>query len=93
MQATENDVFQATPIQIKALVKACGWTQYEMGRFLGVSVQVCADSKGYKIHTSRTVQRWIAGVHRPGVQSRRQMLTLVDAFRHEYLMALRELTQ
>ncbi len=92
MQAIENDVFQATPIQIKALLKAVGWTRFELARYVGVSTLIYKDRDGYTIRVSPTVQRWTAGVHVPTPQSRERMLALVEMYRNEYIIALRKLS-
>ena len=91
MQATENDIFQSTPIQIKALLKAVGWTRYELGRFVGVFCREYKDNNGYVIRISPTVQKWTSGKHTPGTQSKRAMLALVDMYRNEYLIELEKL--
>lgn len=91
MQATENDIFQSTPIQIKALLKAVGWTRYELGRFVGVFTREYKDKNGYIIRISPTVQKWTSGKHAPGTQSKRAMLALVDMYRNEYLIELEKL--
>ncbi len=91
MQAIENDVFQGTPIQIKALLKAVGWTRFELARYVGVSTRIYTDPDGYTIRVSPTVQRWTAGVHVPSPASRERMLALVEMYRNEYVIALRTL--
>ena len=88
MQATENNIFQSTPIQIKALLKAVGWTRYELGRFVGVFCRTYTDKNGYTIRISPTVQKWTSGKHVPGTQSKRAMLGLVQLYQNEYLLAL-----
>lgn len=92
MQAIENDVFQATPIQIRALLKAVGWTQYELARYVGVSTRHYTDKDGYTIRVSPTVQKWTGGIHAPTPQSRERMMQLVEMYRNEYIIALRKLT-
>ncbi len=91
MQATENDIFQATPKQIKALLKAVGWTRFELGRFVGVFCRKYIDKNGYLIHISPTVQKWTSGKHIPGTQSKRAMLGLVELYQNEYLAELEKL--
>ncbi len=91
MQATENDIFQSTPIQIKALLKAVGWTRFELGRFVGVFCRTYVDNNGYTIRISPTVQKWTSGKHVPGAQSKRAMLALVNLYQNEYLAALKKL--
>lgn len=93
MQATENDIFQSTPVQIKALLKAVGWTRYELGRYVGVFTRTYVDKNGYTIRISPTVQKWTSGKHKPGTQSKRAMLALVDMYRNEYLIALENLNE
>ncbi len=90
MQATENDIFQSTPTQIKALLKAVGWTRYELGRFVGVFCRTYVDTNGYTIRISPTVQKWTSGKHIPGTQSKRAMLGLVELYQNEYLAALKK---
>ncbi len=92
MQVTENDVFQSTPIQIMALLKAVGWTRFELARYVGVSTRIYTDPQGYTIRVSPTVQRWTAGVHVPGAQSRERMTALVEMYLNEYIIELRKLT-
>ena len=91
MQATENAIFQSTPLQIKALLKAVGWTRYELGRFVGVFIRKYVDKNGYIIRISPTVQKWTSGKHKPGTQSKRSMLRLVELYRNEYLTELEKL--
>ncbi len=88
MQATENDIFQSRPYQIKALLKAVGWTRFELGRFVGVFCRTYKDGNGYTIKISPTVQKWTSGKHRPGTQSKQRMVQLVEKFRYEYLKEL-----
>lgn len=92
MQATENDVFQATPIQIQALLKAVGWTRFELARYVGVSTRIYTDKDGYTIRVSPTIQKWTAGVHVPSLQSKERMVSLVEMYRNEYIIALRKLS-
>lgn len=91
MQATENDIFQSTPTQIKALLKAMGWTRFELGRFVGVFCRTYIDKNGYTIRISPTVQKWTSGKHIPGTQSKRAMLGLVELYQNEYLAALEKI--
>ena len=92
MQATENDVFQSKPIQILALLRAVGWTRFELARYVGVSTRIYTDKDGYTIRVSPTVQRWTAGVHVPSPASRERMVALVEMYRNEYITALRKLS-
>jgi len=92
MQVTENDVFQSKPIQIRALLKAVGWTRFELARFVGVSTRTYIDRDGYKIRVSPTVQRWTTGVHFPLPASQARMMLLIEAYRNEYIIELRKLT-
>lgn len=92
MQATENDIFRATPTQIRALLKAVGWTRYELGRYVGVFTRTYVDKNGYKIKISPTVTKWTSGKHKPGTQSRQRMVQLVELYRNEYLEALQGAT-
>ena len=91
MQATENDIFQSTPKQIKALLKAVGWTRFELGRYVGVFCRKYIDKNGYLIHISPTVQKWTSGKHVPGTQSKRAMVKLVEMYQNEYLAELKKL--
>ncbi len=92
MQATENAIFQSKPKQIKALLKAMKWTRYELARYIGVMTRTYSDNNGYIIRISPTVQKWTSGKHRPGTQSRRAMLQLVEnVCRNEYLIQLEKL--
>ena len=91
MQATENDIFQSSPLQIKALLKAVGWTRYELGRYVGVFCRTYIDKNGYTIRISPTVQKWTSGKHIPGTQSKRAMLALVNLYQNEYLTALEKI--
>lgn len=91
MQATENNIFQSQPLQIKALLKAVGWTRYELARYVGVFTRTYVDGNGYTIRISPTVQKWTSGIHRPGTQSRRAMLQLVEMYRNEYLIQLEKI--
>ena len=93
MQATENDIFRSTPPQIRALLKAVGWTRYELGRYIGVFCRQYKDGNGYIIKISPTVTKWTSGKHKPGTQSRRAMVQLVEMYRNEYLEALQEITK
>ena len=92
MQATENDIFQSKPIQIKALLKAMKWTRFELARYIGVFTRKYADKNGYIIRISPTVQKWTSGKHRPGTQSKRAMLQLVEnVCRNEYIIQLEKM--
>lgn len=93
MQATENDIFRSTPVQIRALLKAVGWTRYELGRYIGVFCRKYKDNNGYLIHISPTVTKWTSGKHKPGTQSKQKMVQLVEMYRNEYLEALQGLTK
>lgn len=91
MQATKNDIFQSKPKQIKALLKAVGWTRYELGRYVGVFCRTYVDRNGYTIRISPTVQKWTSGKHVPGTQSKRALLSLVELYQNEYLAELKKL--
>lgn len=93
MQATENDIFRSTPTQIRALLKAVNWTRYELGRFVGVFCRQYVDKNGYTIRISPTVTKWTSGKNKPGTQSRRAMVQLVEMYRNEYLEALQAITK
>ena len=93
MQAIENDIFRSTPTQIRALLKAVGWTRYELGRYIGVFCRKYKDKNGYLIRISPTVSKWTSGKHRPGTQSRQKMVQLVEMYRNEYLDALQSETK
>lgn len=93
MLPIENDIFRATPLQIRALLKAVNWTRFELGRYVGVFCRQYTDKNGYKIKISPTVTKWTSGKHRPGTQSRQRMVQLVELYRNEYLEALQEVTR
>jgi transcriptional regulator with XRE-family HTH domain len=68
-QRGHNKIFHATPKQIRALRKAYGWTQRDLGVFLCLywSNRICP-----------TVSRWERGTRKPNLRNRREMTKLVE---------------
>lgn len=77
----KNEIFQATPRQIKALRKALGWTQRDLGVFLNLY---------HKHRVCPTVSRWETNTRKPSYQNQTRMLNLVQMYQTEYLEALRD---
>ena len=86
--AGESDIFQSKPIQIRALLKAIGWSQFELGRFVGVYTRTQMKD-GYKARTCMRVSKWTRGKVRPSKPHRQRMTQLVEMVRKDYLKILR----